>query len=431
MKKKIIAVLILALTVCAFCFTACAAPQKVKLSVEKKSYLSLGNVEMQITVTANAEVKQALTFYYTVYGEVYEGVMQAGTKKAYALFSTPHTEASRKIDFALVPSDDYTLGNQEAVITLIPDPVFKMGKGGVTVTPAGDGVSVVFEVTNKKILPSPISMRLQDAEGNVLDTKSFSKDYPRATFRFTVPKNWTGKNPIALWYGDRKVSDDYLIIIRKNDTVVRSIETDSKKVVITVDCGAGTTYHLRKWLDLMDKYNVKATFFMTGYFLENNPTAAAEVLARGHDVGNHSMTHQKLSNQKFDVVSEEIETVNRLIYEQTDGYVPEFFRAPYGSWSYSMNTMVDHLGMETIQWSASSGDSAEGVKTQEIYRNVTGKHLQPGAIFLFHNATPGMNVMDDVFEYYTENGYEMVSLSMLMPEEYVIDGNGVVHAAGN
>ena len=42
-----------------------------------------------------------------------------------------------------------------------------------------------------------------------------------------------------------------------------------------------------------------------------------------------------------------------------------------------------------------------------------------------------MNVMDDVFEYYTENGYEMVSLSMLMPEEYVIDGNGVVHAAGN
>jgi len=431
MKRRILTAFILAVAVCIFCLTAFAAPQKVKLSVEQKSCISFGDTTLKIGVTSSAALQQDLPFSYMVNGETFEGVMEAGAKKTYVSIQTPHVDAGAKTEFVLLASENYTLGNQKTAITLVPDLPFKMGNGGVTVTPAGDPVSVAFEVTNRKLLNVKLKMELRDSEGRVLDSKTFTKDYPRATFRFTVPKDWTGENPIALWYGEKKVTDDYLIIIRKNIPVIRGVYTDSKKAIITIDCGAGTINHQRRWMDLLDQYNAKATFFMTGNYLQRNPTAAAEAIERGHDVGNHTMTHLKLSDKKFDVVYQEIESVTRLISEQTGGYVPKYFRAPKGAWSYSLNTMVDHLGMVTVQWHASSGDSDEDATVKSIYRNVTGKHLTPGGIYLFHNATPGMSIMDDVFKHYVENGYEMVSLSMIMPEEYIIDGHGGVLAVSD
>lgn len=431
MMRKCVSFMAAAALLMMIFFTPAALAQEIALYLDSTKIQLPGDSECSIRITANAVLKNDLPFTLEYDGQEYAGVILAGEKEAHISVVTKSVEKFFKTTAAIKKGEGYRVSSSrgKAEVTLIPDPVLVAENGGLTVVPAGENVRVAFKMENNKMLAAPISLELRDSEGNFLDKKSYSRDYDRASFKFFVPKDWTGTNYVALWMGDKKVSEDYIIEIRRDISAVYSVFTERRAVGISVDCGSGSAKEVRRWMDLMDEYNVKATFFVTGKFASKNREVLKEILDRGHEIGNHSWNHVAMGGMKYDEVLNEIVPTNQVIFEATDGYVPKLFRAPQGKWGFGLHTMLQTLDLTMIQWTFSSGDSDPTITESRILRNVTGEKVHPGAIYLFHNDTPCFGIMDEVFAFYQENGYEMISISELFPDgEYTIDENGVVFA---
>ncbi len=432
MMRKCALVMVLVLLLTMLSFPPAAMAQEIALYLDSTKIQLLSNSECYIRVTSNAVVTNDLAFTLEYDGQEYSGIIPAGEKEARIPVVTEAVEKSIKTTAAIKKGNGYRVSTSrgKAEVILIPEPVVVAQNGGLTTGPAGESIRVYYKVENSDILTSPLSLDLRDEAGNTLDTKSFSKKYDSATFKFVIPKDWTGTNYVALWLGDKKLSEDFIIEIRKDISAVYSVDTDRRAVAISVDCGSGSSKETRKWLDLMDEYDVKATFFVTGKFADRNREVLKEIIDRGHEIGNHSWNHDPMGGMKYSEILNEILPTNQVIFEATGGYVPKLFRAPGGKWGFGLHTMLQTLDLTMIQWTFSSGDSSSTISSSRIYKNVTGENVHPGAIYLFHNNTPGLDVMDDVFEFYKQNGYEMVSISELLPDgEYTIDKDGVVHAA--
>lgn len=429
--KKFCALFCMLALFAAMCFCAAYAAEDVALYLDSTKIQLTGDTECNIRVTANAVMKKDLPFVIEYDGQTYQGVINAGEKEAFVTIVTKPVEKVTKTQLAIKRADGYRVSTSrgKAEVSLIPELMIVCGQGGMSVAPAGEKIRVVFEMENNKILTAPIALELRDVDGNVLDTKSFSREYASASYKFVIPKDWTGSNYVSLWLGDKQVSDDYIVEIRKDISAVYSVQTERRAVAISVDCGSGNANDTRKWLDLLDQYDAKATFFVTGKFADKNRDVVKEILERGHEIGNHSWNHLAMGAMKFDEIQNEVLPTNQVIYEATNGYVPKLFRAPEGKWGFGMNTMLDALDLTLVQWTFSAEDSKVDITSQKVYKNVTGKNVHPGAIYLFHNATPCFDIMDDVFEYYKQNGYEMISISELLPEGgFTIDKDGVVSA---
>ena len=111
-------------------------------------------------------------------------------------------------------------------------------------------------------------------------------------------------------------------------TCAASIRTE-KVVALTFDDGPNPV-ETPMMLDLLDRHQVKATFFMMGRSVERWPDAAREVLARGHEIGNHSYSHPRLVFMSPARVREEIERTDALL--RGIGVTGEiFFGPPHGS----------------------------------------------------------------------------------------------------
>lgn len=431
MMRKCVSFMAAAVLLMAMFLTPAALAQEIALYLDSTKLQLPGDSECSIRITANAVVKNDLPFTLEYDGQEYAGVIPAGEKEAHISVVTKSVEKFSKTTAAIKKGEGYRVSTSrgKAEVTLIPDPVMVAENGGLTVVPAGENVRVAFIMENNKMLAAPLSLELRDSEGNFLDKKSYSRDYDRASFKFLVPKDWTGTNYVALWLGDKKVSEDYIIEIRRDVSAIYSVFTERRAVGISVDCGSGGSVQAHRWLDLLDEYNAKATFFVTGRFADKNRELLKEILDRGHEIGNHSWNHEAMGAMKYDEIVKEVVPTNQVIAEATDGYVAKLFRAPKGRWGFGMNTMLQTLDFTLVQWTFDSKDSFTDITSAKLYRNVTGDNVHPGAIYLFHNDTPCFDVMDDVFEFYKQNGYEMVSISELLPDgEYTIDENGVVSA---
>jgi peptidoglycan-N-acetylglucosamine deacetylase len=93
---------------------------------------------------------------------------------------------------------------------------------------------------------------------------------------------------------------------------IARVDTSDKVVALTFDDGPDP-YHTPRVLDLLDRYHVKATFFMMGRNVERYPAVARDVLQRGHQIGNHSYSHPKLVLMTPARVRDEIERTDQLL----------------------------------------------------------------------------------------------------------------------
>lgn len=157
---------------------------------------------------------------------------------------------------------------------------------------------------------------------------------------------------------------------------------DPNSILLTFDDGPDEKNTL-KVLDLLDKYQAKAAFFLIGKQVEKYPEIVKEIYGRGHIIGNHSYSH----SHWFDVFSvnrmlgEVIET-NDLI-ERTIGENPLFFRPPFGVTNPRINSLINRSGMKSVAWSFRSLDGGSR-PAEKIIENVKHK-IKGGDILLFHD----------------------------------------------
>lgn len=198
---------------------------------------------------------------------------------------------------------------------------------------------------------------------------------------------------------------------------------DEKVVSISFDAAWGNE-DTEELISILDKYNVKATFFVVGAWVDKYPESVKALSEAGHEIGSHSNTHPHMASLSREQIADEIKQTDEKIKNVT-GRQPKLFRAPYGEYCNTLIeelTAVDHY---CIQWDVDSLDWKE-LPASEITQRVTSK-VKPGSIVLFHNAalhTP--EALPSIIEKLQGDGYTFKKISdLIFTENYEIDANGV------
>lgn len=200
------------------------------------------------------------------------------------------------------------------------------------------------------------------------------------------------------------------------------VDTNEKKISLSFDIswGEDTT---PKLLDILDKYNVKATFFLVGGWIDNNGDLVKEMVKRGHELGNHTNKHPNMSKITKEKLIEEIITCDAKIMSLT-GKGTKLFRCPEGYYNDLILDTAQELGRYTIQWDVDSIDWKEHGASIEYDRII--KKTKPGSILLFHNTakyTP--KTLPQIIEKLQNDGYSFVKVSdLIYKDNFYIDASG-------
>ena len=206
------------------------------------------------------------------------------------------------------------------------------------------------------------------------------------------------------------------------------VRNDGKKVVyLTFDDGPSTT-NTPKVLDILDEYNVKATFFVLGKSLDKNEEAREilkEEVKRGHAIGNHTYSHdysQLYPNRTINVdkVLEEINKTNDILKDILGkDFSTRVIRFPGGYWSWDgrepMRDKMIEYGYCNIDWNALNGDAEGKKKNADQLFNVTKDTVErlgseaDSIVILMHDTygkEETVKALPKVIEYLKANGYE-------------------------
>ena len=201
------------------------------------------------------------------------------------------------------------------------------------------------------------------------------------------------------------------------------VETEEKQIAISFDAAWGND-DTQTLIDILAEYNVPATFFVVGSWVDKYPESVKALSDAGHQVQNHSNTHPHMPQLSKMQMTDEIETCNRKI-EAVTGVRPTLLRPPYGDYDNALMEVVSSLDMMTIQWSVDSLDWKDSSTADSICKRVTSK-VQPGSIVLFHNdADHTPEALPTILKTLKEQGYEFVFISdLIMKDNYEIDHSG-------
>ena len=208
---------------------------------------------------------------------------------------------------------------------------------------------------------------------------------------------------------------------------IYSVETEEKKISISFDCAWGTDY-TDALLEVLERENVRATFFMVEFWAEKYPEYVKKIDEKGHEIGTHSATHSYMSKLGEERIREEIASSSRAI-EAVTGKKTELFRPPYGDYDDLLIQTVGDMGLYSIQWDVDSLDW-KNLSANDIAMRVINR-VRNGSIILCHNN--GMHTAETlpiILDTLKNKGYEFVPIGELIyRENYTIDANGRQHAA--
>lgn len=137
-----------------------------------------------------------------------------------------------------------------------------------------------------------------------------------------------------------------------------SVERADGCVALTFDSGWGADY-VNEVLTELGRRGMKATFFLTGYWMDENADKAEAIARAGHELGGHSVTHSRMVGMDEAAADAEISGVNARISALT-GAPPRCFRPPYGDWDLSLVRRVRAHGQLTVTWSLDLQSRAGG-----------------------------------------------------------------------
>ncbi|PKH44934.1 glycosyl transferase [Dehalococcoides mccartyi] len=198
-------------------------------------------------------------------------------------------------------------------------------------------------------------------------------------------------------------------------------EGESKTISLTFDDGPNPEY-TPEILAILDKYGIKATFFVVGKNVETYPELTREILERGHILGNHSYSHDA-NHALSDFGAKDMLRCAETICKYT-GVTPCLYRPPYGKRSPWELAAANEMNVTTVSW----GYAVEGKSLAET-DNAISKILDksgPGCILLFHDGYGidanslqsdcqlTIKVLDSLISNLLQQGYKFVTLPELL-----------------
>jgi peptidoglycan-N-acetylglucosamine deacetylase len=203
---------------------------------------------------------------------------------------------------------------------------------------------------------------------------------------------------LAYWHGDR----------------------NQPEIALTFDDGPNDPY-TSEILDILKKYNVKATFFVLGKNVERYPGIAGRIIKEGHVIGNHTYDHPYLLIQSKSHIKYEIQKAEQAIVAATN-IKPYLFRSPYGvdnKWIYQA---AKQMGYVTIEWSVTGHNGGKEIQPDKIIKDVL-KGVENGSIILLHDGdrlirhpdrSHIVKVLPFIIESLQRKGYQFVTVPELI-----------------
>lgn len=200
------------------------------------------------------------------------------------------------------------------------------------------------------------------------------------------------------------------------------VQRDDKTVALSFDAAWGNE-DTQTIIDTLNKYNINATFFVVGQWVDKYPESVKALADAGNEIMSHSDDHAHFAQLSAEQIVSNINASNDKI-EKITGVRPALFRCPYGEYNDTVISTVNGMDMTVIQWDVDSLDWKE-LSADEITNRVL-KNVKAGSIVLFHNAakhTP--EALPGIIESLIADGYTIVPVSkILLTGDYTIDNTG-------
>lgn len=132
------------------------------------------------------------------------------------------------------------------------------------------------------------------------------------------------------------------------------VQTDKKQIAISFDAAWGND-DTEQLIDILAEYDVPATFFVVGAWVDKYPESVKQLSDAGHQVQNHSNTHPYMTSLSTEQMIDELESCNKKI-ESVTGKCPTLFRPPYGDYDNAVINACESVNMYTIQWDVDTID---------------------------------------------------------------------------
>ena len=184
----------------------------------------------------------------------------------------------------------------------------------------------------------------------------------------------------------------------------------NKTIALTFDDGPGP--YTEKLLDILDRYDAKATFFLIGSKVSARANTLRRMQSRGHQLGNHSWSHPELNKVSAEQLASEIDQTNNVI-KQAVGTKPNIIRPPYGAFNRAVLDQFRQRGMSAVVWSVDTRDWADRNSEIVCSRAVAG--ARNGAVILMHDIhQTSVNAVPCILDSLKQQGYSFVTVQNLI-----------------
>lgn len=163
--------------------------------------------------------------------------------------------------------------------------------------------------------------------------------------------------------------------------IVPRVETTQKAVALTFD--DGPNHKADHVIKLLEEEEVQATFFLIGKEMEKYPEETVKLVQAGHQIGNHTYSHQRMVLKTPGFVQSEIERTDTLIHEA--GYEGNIlFRPPFGKKLVVLPYYLSHANRQSITWDIEPDTYPEIASSPESVIQYVVQEAKPGSIILLH-----------------------------------------------
>lgn len=190
-----------------------------------------------------------------------------------------------------------------------------------------------------------------------------------------------------------------------------NISTNQKVVAIACNVYEGNE-ELSKILEILEKENVKISFFIGGVWASRNPNMLLLLKKNGQDLQNHGYYHLKPSTLNRENNIKEIKNTERLIFNITNTKT-SIFEPPYGDYDDNSLSIINELGYRAVTWDIDTIDWRDDANESLVLSRVS-KKLHSGAIILTHPKPITSNYMLDLIKLVKSRGYKIITVKELL-----------------
>ena len=196
-------------------------------------------------------------------------------------------------------------------------------------------------------------------------------------------------------------------------------QLEGKQIALTFD--SGWEYdQTRQLLQVLEDYQVRATFFLRAGWVEDHPDLALEIAGKGHQIESHSLAHGHMGSMTREQMEADTLAANE-IYQRVLGIAPAMFRPPYGEFNDLLLTVLKEQGYQyAVMWTVDSHDWAETmngnqVTEQYVIDRVLARASDNGTVLMHVGGLKTIEALPEIIQGLRDSGYQLVTLQEMLP----------------